>query len=212
MRGQENGFITVFGVNIANRFWHLPGFASKIMSQLHQMQLSYVATEDRILFRVNTKARQEFRFWMTRRYAKVLWDAVSRLLQSQQKVDQPESGSQPAVDPKVRDELIKSVEIKRSHKEQVEKSDFQTQYQESQYLPLGEEPVLLFGVGVKSGNGKQPLLCMHPKDGRGIELALNEQIAHSLCKLIRDSAEKAQWGLELSFAKQDEKKLPEGLN
>ena len=51
------------------------------MSQMHQIQLSYVSTEDRILFRMNTKSRQEFRFWMTRRYTGILWSTLARVLE-----------------------------------------------------------------------------------------------------------------------------------
>jgi hypothetical protein len=43
------------------------------------------------------------------------------------------------------------------------------------------------------------MLCLHPEKGEGIELVLNEQILHSLCKLIIDTAQKAQWNLDLSF-------------
>ena len=36
---------------------------------ISQLQMLYVPEEDRILFRVNTTHRQQFRFWLTRRYA-----------------------------------------------------------------------------------------------------------------------------------------------
>ena len=42
------------------------------------------------------------------------------------------------------------------HKEKIAGSDFETQYQESTYLPLGEEPALLFSVGIKSNPNGQP--------------------------------------------------------
>ena len=45
------------------------------------------------------------------------------------------------------------------------------------------------------------MLCMHPKNGQGIELALNDQIVHSFCKLLSDTSEKANWGLDLKWAK-----------
>lgn len=153
---------------------------------MHQMQLSYVSVEDRILFRVNTKSRQEFRFWMTRRYVDLLWRSLTGLMQQREP-----SPADPA------QEFVQSAKKEIEHQEQVAKSDFKTAYQESTYLPLGEAPALLFSVGVHPGADGRPLLKMHPQKGEGIELALNDQILHSLCKLLSDTARKAEWKLDL---------------
>lgn len=154
------------------------------------MQLSYVSEEDRILLRMNTRARQEFRFWMTRRYAGLLWKTITQVVEKRE-VEETE----------VQDELKKAAQIQEKHDKTVENSDFQTQYQESSYLPLGEAPALLFSAGIKPDPEGRALLCMHPKDGQGIELALNDQIVHSLCKLLVDTSQKADWGLDLNWSK-----------
>lgn len=163
------------------------------MSQMHQIQMSYVSSEDRVLFRLNTKNRQEFRFWMTRRYTGILWRTLARVLNEAGKSAEDIS---PAP---VQDELAKSTEQEIKHNEVVSQGDFDTAYQESSYLPMGKAPTLLFSVGVKPGPSSQAMLCMHPEKGEGIELVLNEQIVHSLCKLIVDTAQKAEWNLDLSF-------------
>ena len=166
------------------------------------MQLSFVPTQDRLVFRLNTKSRQEFRFWMTRRYVKLLWKAIMDMLQAKKR-------------PEVRDESVRQMVIEAEHKEVVEKSDFKTEYQESTYLPLGEEPSLLFRVAMRvpdPGKEGHPVLCLHPEKGEGIEIALNEQILHSLCKLLAETTQKAEWGLDLDFA-QAQKYFPgQGLN
>ena len=160
------------------------------MSQLHQMQLSYVSEEDRILLRMNTRARQEFRFWVTRRYVDLLWKTVTQVVEKRE-----------VKETQVQDELKKATQIEEKHQKEVQNSDFQTQYQESTYLPLGEAPALLFSAGIKPDAEGRALLCMHPKDGQGIELMLNDQIAHSFCKLLVDTSEKANWGLNLTWSK-----------
>ncbi|MEM1441942.1 MAG: hypothetical protein AAGF67_06340 [Verrucomicrobiota bacterium] len=181
------------------------------MSKMHQMQLSYVSTEDRILFRLNTKARQEFRFWMTRRYTSILWNTLSKLLtdEVEDPVLEPERGAPP-----LKDALAESAKQEIKHKEVVSQADFETQYQESTYLPLGEEPALLFSVGLKPGPAGNQLLCMHPEKGQGIEMALNDQILHSLAKLIVDTTGKAGWNLDLRFSPPTEEgeEPPAGLN
>jgi len=163
------------------------------MSQMHQMQLSYVATEDRLLFRINTKARQEFRFWMTRRYTAILWHTLTQILTNRTSPP-PEIVAPPLVDP-----LVEAAKQEIKHQEVVSQADFKTQYQESTYLPLGEAPALLFSVGIKPAPDGQALLCLHPEQGQGIEMVLNEQIVHSLCQLILDTATKAEWALNLAF-------------
>ena len=155
------------------------------------MQLSYVSEEDRILLRMNTRSRQEFRFWVTRRYVELLWKTITKVVEKREAKESPE----------VKDELKKATKIQEKHEKTVESSDFQTQYQESTYLPLGEEPALLFSAGIKPDPGGRALLCMHPKNGQGIELALNDQIVHSLGKLLADTSDKAGWGLDLSWSK-----------
>ena len=163
------------------------------MGQMHQMQLTYLATEDRLLFRVNTRARQEFRFWMTRRYTAILWHTLTQLL-----ANRPMTPEVPVAPPSA-DPLVEAAKQEIKHHEVVSQADFKTQYQESTYLPLGEAPLLLFSVGVKPAPDGQPLLCMHPENGQGIEIVLNEQILHSICKLILDTSTKAEWGLNLVF-------------
>jgi hypothetical protein len=164
------------------------------MSQMHQMQMSYMPVEDRILFRINTKARQEFRFWMTRRFTSLLWESFARILSESHPPSQGEEAPTTVKDP-----IAESAKQEIKHQEIVSDSDFETQYDESTYLPLGEEPVLLFSVGVKPDARGQALFCLHPENGEGIEIALNEQILHSLCKLVADTVAKAGWGLELRF-------------
>lgn len=168
------------------------------------MQLSYVSEEDRILLRMNTRARQEFRFWITRRYVQLLWTTISKVVEMREEEET-----------EVQDELKKATQIQEKHEKTVESSDFKTQYQESTYLPLGEEPALLFSAGIKTDPLGRALLCMHPKDGQGIELALNDQIVHSFCKLLADTTLKAEWSLDLTWSKigpQFEPEDDQGLN
>ena len=170
---------------------------------MHQMQLSYVSTEDRLLFRLNTKARQEFRFWMTRRYVMILWHSLNQLLAKEEPAAAAAVPEVPV--PALVDPLVEAAKKEFKHQEFVAQADFKTQYQESTYLPLGDTPALLFSVGIKPAPDGTAMLCMHPEKGQGIEMVLNEQILHSLCQLIIDTTTKADWRLNLAF-------LPRGGN
>ena len=133
---------------------------------------------------------------MTRRYTGILWSTLSKLLSTDAQ-DQELMSERPKN--QLKDALVESAKKEIKHKEMVSQADFETQYQESTYLPLGEDPALLFSVGLKPGPEGSQLLCMHPEKGQGIEMALNEQILHSLCKLIIDTTTKAGWSLNLQF-------------
>ncbi len=173
------------------------------MSKLHQMQLTFVPAEDRMMFRVNTEGGHEFRFWMTRRYTELLFKALADLLRMDMKAKSAEAGI-PSEMPRVPDpaeEMKESIEIEAEHRENLQKSNFETPYEESQSFPLGEQPILLFRIAIKPGPQGGSLLCLHPENGGGIELALNAQIAHSLCRLLAETSDKADWKLDLRLVK-----------
>jgi len=173
------------------------------MSQMHQIQLTYVPGEDRILLRINTTAQEEFRFWMTRRYLALLWQTLAQLVSEVEaaKAGLPQTlaASSSRLPPPV-DPLSLAAEVEMKHQAAVSGADFQSEYQEGPVLPLGPDPALLHRVAVKPNETSQAILCLHPETGAGIELALNERILHSFCQLMVETAAKAEWRLELRFA------------
>lgn len=170
------------------------------MNQIHQMQITFVPEEDRLLFRVNTVGRQraEFRFWFTRRYVRILWNGLLNMLKKVTK-DQP-SGVPVA---KV---------IAREHQEVVKQADFETAYEESNVFPLGDRPILLAVVGLGANAEGVPVLSMQPQQGQGIELSLNRQILHSFCRLLHEATIKAEWDLHLDFGEAEDLMSRLGLN
>lgn len=184
------------------------------MGQLKQMQIVFVPVEDRLMFRVNTSNRQEFRFWMTRRYVSILWKAVLDMLKKRQKKEEPpEEAKSERSHEEPMESAMESAMLTKEHQKAIEKADFKTEYQESSYLPLGESPVLLAKVAVKNiPDQPVPLLCMHPEKGEGIEVALNDQILHSMCRLLSDCAKQANWELKLDFGEAEQFFPKQGLN
>lgn len=176
------------------------------MGQLKQMQIVFVPVEDRLMFRVNTSNRQEFRFWMTRRYVGILWKAILDMLRKRHQAELPPE--------EVKKEApLEAAILSMEHQKAVEKADFTTAYQESTYLPLGDAPILLAKVAVKVLPDQPiPLLCMHPENGEGIEIALNDQILHSMCRLLTDCARQAEWELKLDFGEAEQFLPKQGLN
>ena len=171
------------------------------MSQLHQMQITFEPEQDRLLFRLTTGGRQiqEFRLWLTRRYVRILWQALLNMLKSKQ----PEQFKQ---------EPSKTAALAVEHQQSVAKADFQTPYQGGTVFPLGDEPILVSKVALKQAPNGQQILCLHPTRGQGLEFNLDQKALHPLCRLLADASNKADWGLNLDFAQASELIRQRGLN
>jgi len=155
------------------------------MGRLHQMQMSFSPEEDRLFFRFNTTDKHEFRFWFTRRYVKLMWGDLEKLLLKQtQTVYNANPKAQKAM-------------LSFQHETAVKKSDFSTKYaQEEMEMPLGETPILLSRFQVKTSEKGDSILCFHPEKGNGIELNVDKQLLHSFTKLLISGLNKTGWDLD----------------
>ena len=134
--------------------------------------------------RLSTDDGAEFRFWLTRRYVRILWPILHQLTLSGVSATAVQSpAAQAAMADFQREQALDKADFK---------SDFQAQ---AQALPLGDEPVLLTKVQSKQGADGNPVLCLHPASGAGIDLALEPQISHSLLALLEGAVKSAQWQL-----------------
>lgn len=161
------------------------------MSGINQIQMSFVPGEDRILMRMNTMDGSGFQFWLTRRYVKLLWPVLLGMLARDENISVQSS------------EQAKREVMSFQHQQAAENMDYSQQYKEpTSNLPLGNEPVLLAKITVKDLPDGSQALCMHPENGQGVELALNQNLLHSICKLLQDTVAKAEWDIDLSQALQ----------
>ncbi len=157
---------------------------------IHQMQINFTPLEDRLLFRLNTTGKNEFQFWFTRRYVKLLWTTLQKLLAGTKA-----AGTHP--DPQARKAMLSF-----RHEKLLAQADFSKQYQQENrsQMPLGRQPVLLSKIQVKPGGAGSQVLCLHPETGKGLEIAMNETLLHSFCKLLSDGLRKTDWDLNYKIA------------
>jgi len=176
---------------------------SQAVPQLHQIQIQFVPREDRILLRIKTTDKLEFRFWMTRRYVKLLWPVVVKMLEADQQIQLQEN------------QAAKSAVLSFQHEKALQEGDFSTQFSEdSSNLPLGETPILLAKIQLKRRNDGGNLLCMHPEKGEGIDLGLNEVLLHSFSKLLADAVSVSAWDIDLKISSETtgEETTPNRMN
>jgi len=154
---------------------------------IHQIQMLYDRLQDRILMRVSTADRAEFRFWITRRYAKLLWKILIKMLERD-----------PVAAVHV-DEKVRRTMMGFQHSDAVRAGNFARQYDEAaSALPLGDEPLLLSRVTAKQNAEAQQFLCMHPETGQGIDIAVNTELLHMISKLVIDAVGQSGWDLKFS--------------
>ena len=156
------------------------------MSGINQIQMSFSPTEDRILLRMNTMDSTSFQFWLTRRYVKLLWPVLLKMLTKDGQILSQLSDE------------AKQEMLSFQHQQAAQNMDYSQEYQAEAQQPLGAEPILLGKIGTNQREDGTQILSMHPENGQGIELALNQTLLHSICKLLQDTVAKTDWDIDLS--------------
>lgn len=154
---------------------------------IRQIQARYDDQQDRVLLRFSTSDEAEFQFWFTRRFTRRLWGLLIKAMEQ----DDP-------VRKQVDSEARKAV-IGMRHENFVAQSNFTRPFEEKSYQrPLGDEPLLVARADYTPG--KQPgvfTLSLRPRQGQGVDLALNASLLHSICKLLIDAVSRSDWDIQL---------------
>ncbi len=154
--------------------------------RLHQINIGYSLEEDRMLLRVNTTGKTEYRLWMTRRYVRLLWNLLTKSVESL-----PDVSAQAA--PETR-KAVKSFQREEAR----QAADYSKDFEDSEAKrPLGESASLLTGVRANPGP-KGTQLTLQTKDKRAINLSLEKKLLYSLCDLLISSTTQAKWDLNLN--------------
>jgi hypothetical protein len=159
------------------------------MSAIHQMRVEFKAPEDRLLFSVISRNGTEVTLWMTRRFVRLLWPNLVKLASST-----PEAAAQQSPDAR------KSV-LRFQHEKALASAKFGSSYDRDKVTsrPLGETPVLVTKARTRrTTDPKGPnQLSFATEDDKPITLSLDDVMLHSLCRLIRQASDKAEWNLTL---------------
>jgi hypothetical protein len=164
--------------------------------ELHQIQVTYLPEEDRLLCRASFKAEgdslQEVRAWLTRRLTCALWPEIIDALETQVGLDQP-LASHASADIVGMQHHARIEEIRDS-------GSFGNPYQaDIQHYPLGETPILVSTVNFAQNAGQPIRLNLTAAQGGGFEIAFTQTVLHGFCSLLRDAVRKAEWKLELTM-------------
>ena len=164
--------------------------------RIHQMQVAFSLEEDRLQLRINTDAKMEFRFWLTRRFVKRFWPGLRQALEVNASSTMPTTVATPA---------NRTAMLNFMHQHAVSQTDFSSPFQDtSNETPLGPRPILVTRARLEPRPQGGYMVSLHPQDSYGIEVAMDAKLLHSFCQLLTDATQKADWDLPLLLASVDE--------
>jgi hypothetical protein len=163
--------------------------------KIHQLSVTYLAEQDRILVRVNTSAAEEMRLWLTRRLMLGLWPLLSKLLTKHLLKLEAAGTSLDTAD----DGLRKMLTDFRKD-EFLRQADFETPYQDNPpHLPLGEEPLLITNVDASPLPSGQLRLSFNERpmgegEPRSFRMEMDPKLMQGLMHLLEQALASSQWG------------------
>jgi hypothetical protein len=168
---------------------------------IHQVSVSYVQEQDRLLIRINGKEGGELRAWLTRRLTLALLpvlsqtsaEQISKVAAAAVSASLPAAGAADA-----RGQALAAFETEAA----LRGGDFETPYQAPPDAPveplLGPEPLLLTEVKVTLlGSGQLRLQMFEKLPGqeavRTFQVSMEPQLSNALLQLLHQSVQGSQW-------------------
>jgi hypothetical protein len=155
---------------------------------IKQFNASYLANDDRLLFRFNTSEDSEFRFWFTRRVTLFILAATSHLL-----VKALEQSHAPEAAKAIAEFSKEAVKQDREQRETVKPET----YEPAGTYPLGADPLLVMDVKCSfEKQGEEDLLSLDLvlPGGANINLKMAGPTLQAMCLLLNQLREHAAWG------------------
>ena len=164
---------------------------------IHQLSVTYVPEQDRILARVNTTAGEEMRLWLTRRLMLGLWPLLSKVMTGHVlRLEAAGSSLEAAGDE------LKTMLADFRKQEFLHTADFDTPYQENQpTLPLGQEPLLVTDVDASPLPSGRLRLSFNENaralDGtaqpRRFQMEMEPRLMQGLMHLLEQAVVQSRW-------------------
>lgn len=168
---------------------------------IHQVSVSYVQEQDRLLIRINGKDGGEMRAWLTRRLTLALLPVLSQT--SSEQISKVAAAAVSAALPAAsaddkRGQLLAAFETEAA----LRSGDFETPYQPPADAPdepsLGPDPLLLTEVKVTLlASGQLRLELFEKLPGvlavRTFQVMMDPQLSNALMQLLHQSVNASQW-------------------
>ncbi len=168
---------------------------------IHQLNVSYLPAEDRLLLRVSTRQGAEFAVWLTRKVTLGLWQALQACAQNH--AARSYVGKSDVADPLLRKELAEFTSAKH-----LQAADFSTPYAPASgvgavpnYSPQRSAAAPLLPTEIVLEARPDGSTHMQLKEqARQIGIELDEALLHAIMQLVVTTVEQADWGVVLKSA------------
>lgn len=161
---------------------------------IHQLSVTYIKEQDRLLVRINATTGEELRLWFTQRMTRGLVPHLHKVVMALDAshavlADQSEASKQLLSEFK-KDEVLK-------------KADFKTPYKAAaKALPLGAEPLLVTEVRLTPLSGGKLQIAFDEKladvtSPRGFKIAVESQLMHGFMHLLETAIGNAEWPIAM---------------
>lgn len=145
--------------------------------QLHQINITYLPVEDRLMMRINTREGDEFRVWLTRRFTGILLDLLLKEIDKH--------GGIPV--------LASTTETKNMFKQGAMEKPYENE--KVMDFPLGETGILACKINYKTGPEGVLVLEILPGKGKGITLNMNKSLLFMFYNLLTQGCAQSAWRL-----------------
>ena len=155
---------------------------------LHQIGLSYDAVQDRLVLRISSTDKSEWRLALTRRFVRLLWQSLVGILEKH---------------PDIRADLmprVKEAMLAMQHQAAVESSDMgQAFAEDNRDLTSNTGPQLVIAAGVTPKGETHTELHFRTAAGTDLRFVIDKTRLHAFCHLLVKCAVSAEWNLPLAI-------------
>lgn len=183
---------------------------------IHQLSVTYLPEQDRILARVNTTAGEEMRLWLTRRLMLGLWPLLSKVMTGHLLRLEAAGTSLDSASPE-----LKTMLADFRKQQFMQNADFDTPYKEDHpKLPLGEEPLMVTDVDAAPlPNGRLRLSFNEnaqakapPGEPRRFQMEMEPRLMQGLLHLLEQALVQSRWREPFApVSTSDDPTVPDGV-
>ncbi|MFN7096941.1 MAG: hypothetical protein ACK4PR_05240 [Gammaproteobacteria bacterium] len=150
-----------------------------------QVNIRFIAEQDRLLFSMNTVDKNQFQFYFTRRWTKLFWQFLTKILEA----EIPNASF---------DTNSKDAAVAFQHEAAMADADYETPFEEEGVNhPWGDEPLIATEVRLREPPMESPSIGIYNTKGVGLEFACGHKILHYFYQVLPDAVVRAEWDLIL---------------
>lgn len=163
-----------------------PPSAQKTDVGIQQLNLSYIADQDRLLLRIGLSDNSELMVWLSYRITRMIWQLLNL------EAHLPSANSIQADTPP--SQAVQQFQQEVQTAEVLQKMDFKSPYTPRQEV-VNNQPMLVTNVLLHNQDGKAQALEMPCLEGISVRINLNQELILALCNMLQLSCKEAVWDL-----------------